>query len=116
MKDRAYAYYVERYCQSYRIVDDDGFSGPQWEAPPYLEREMPAHQGDGKENGLPSNRLAVGLIKHETRTVGLILPDITNVFSQRLLRASRMSYGSMDIIYCSVIPMIVMNKRFLLFV
>lgn len=62
------------------------------------------------------NRLAVGLIKHETRTVGLILPDITNVFSQRLLRASRMSYGSMDIIYCSVIPMIVMNKRFLLFV
>lgn len=26
------------------------------------------------------NRLAVGLIKHETRTVGLILPDITNVF------------------------------------
>lgn len=26
------------------------------------------------------NRLAVGLIKHETKTVGLILPDITNVF------------------------------------
>ena len=32
------------------------------------------------------NRLAVGLIKHETRTVGLILPDITNVFFSEIAK------------------------------
>lgn len=32
------------------------------------------------------NRLAVGLIKHETKTVGLILPDITNVFFSEMAK------------------------------
>lgn len=62
------------------------------------------------------NRLAVGLIKHETRTVGLILPDITNVFFSEIAKGLEDVLWKHGYHYCSVIPMIVMNKRFLLFV